>query len=352
MSYSKKIPVYRYFQVRLKKLSQPTVLGSAIALGLLLIGAWQYWSHPEWLRGNNNNTNQLDSANSSTLSPGDIAAIADIDNSSVLNQQLNLPLFSQPLAAPNQKYSATKADNLLETINPQQSVAQIDPTSLPLSNIPSYQQNVYNPFADLTPNISSSNLVALNNNSLSLNPAPNQYSSPNSALTSNPSSNFNGFNPLNPTTNAAPVSALQAALSQLTPSPALITQTPIAIPNQQQTAVNQPQIISPSTINNYNLPATSATAYPNSFPSNDYTYLNRPVIPPSIPNAVPGNPNNFNQPTVQNPNQLNGFNNPGSTPTTVNPGLPPSQLNQSNFSTPGVTSGSENGQNSNIFSNP
>ena len=350
MSYSKKLPVYRYFQVRLRKLKQPTVLGSAIALLLLLIGVWQYWSHPEWLLGNKNNTNQLDSADSSTLSPGDIAALADIDNSSVLNQQLDLPLFSQPLAAPNQKSSTTKPDNLLETINPQQTVAQINPTSLPLSNIPSYQQNIYNPFADLTANTSSSNLVGLNNNSLSINPTPNQYSSPNSALTSNPSSNFNGFNPVNPTTNAAPVSALQAALSQLTPSPALVT--PTAIPNQQQTAVNQPQNIPPSTINNYNLPPTSATAYPNSFPSNDYTYLNRPVIPPSIPNAVPGNPNNFNQPAVQNLNQLNGFNNPGYTSTPVNPGLPPSQLNQSNFSTPGINSGSENGQNQSIFSNP
>ncbi len=344
MSYSKKLPVYRYFQVRLRKFKQPTVLGSAIALLLLLIGVWQYWSHPEWLLGNNNNTNQLD-ANSSTLSPGDLAALADIDNSSVLNQQLNLPLFSRPLAAPNQKSSATKPDNKLETINPQQAVAQIDPTSLPLSNIPSYQQNIYNPFADLTSNISNNNLVGLNNNSLGINPTTNQYSSPTSALTSNLSSNFNGFNPVNPTTNVAPVSALQTALSQLTPSPALVNQTPIAIPNQQQ-------IIPPSTINNYNLPATNATVYPNSFPSNDYTYLNRPIIPPSIPNAVPGNPNNFNQPAVQNPNQLNGFNNPESTPTPVNPGLPPSQLNQSNFSTPGVTSGSENGQNQSIFSNP
>ncbi|MGB3208492.1 MAG: hypothetical protein WBB28_26195 [Crinalium sp.] len=348
MSYSKKLPVYRYFQVRLRKFKQPTVLGSAIALLLLLIGVWQYWNHPEWLLGNNNNTNQLD-ANSSTLSPEDLAALADLDNSSVLNQELNLPLFSQPLAAPNQKSSATKPDNLLETINPQQTIAQIDPTSLPLSNIPS--QNIYNPFADLTANTSSSNLVGLNNNSLSINPTTNQYTSPNSALSSNPSSNFNGFNPLNPTTNAAPVSALQAAISQLTPPPALVTPTPTAIPNQQQTAVNQPQNIPPANINNYNLPPTSATGYPNSFPSNDYTYLNRPVIPPSIPNAVPGNPNNFNQPGVQNPNQLNGFNNPG-TSTPVNPGLPPSQLNQSNFSTPGVTSGSENGQNQSIFSNP
>lgn len=349
MSYSKKLPVYRYFQVRLRKFKQPTVLGSAIALLLLLIGVWQYWSHPEWLLGNNNNTNQLDAADSSTLSPEDLAVLADIDNSSVLNQELNLPLFSQPLAAPNQKSSATKPDSLLEPINPQQAVAQINPTTLQLSNSPSSQQNIYNPFADLT---SNSNIVGLNNNSLSINPTPNQYSSPNSALTSNPSSNFNGFNPLNPTTNAAPVSALQTALSQLTPSPALVTQTPTAIPNQQQTAVNQPQNIPPVNTNNYNIPPTNATGYPNSFPSNDYTYLNRPVIQNSIPNAVPGNPNNFNQPAVQNPNQLNGFNNPGSTPNTVNPGLPPSQLNQSNFSTPGVTSDSENEQNQSIFSNP
>ena len=42
-----------------------------------------------------------------------------------------------------------------------------------------------------------------------------------------------------------------------------------------------------------------------------------------------------------------------SLPTPVNPGLPPSQLNQSNFSTPGgKTPGSENGQNQSIFSNP
>ncbi|HEY9876084.1 MAG TPA: hypothetical protein V6D12_21815 [Candidatus Obscuribacterales bacterium] len=389
MSPLKKLPTsLKYFKARLRTLARPGVLVPAVMLCLLLVGVWEYWTHPEWLSASGSNQDTTNNgAGESTLSQQDSAAIADIDSSPVLQQTLDTPLFTLPTALPNQKTQVPKPESLYEQITRQQATAGTQSTPLAGSDTPKDKAYGSNPFYTPAPTFFNPGSLTNGNTFLGGNPISRPSPSSTTGAITSPVIGSSWLDTVNSNSSAATISPLQAALNQLSianslPSSAT-TQTPPSTLNQSlPNPVNQGQsIIPPSTqpsVNGYSLPQQTppSTAYPNPYPSNPYTYLNQPQQLPSVApvapmtQVAPGNANTFNQPSLpantfgqsalQNPNQTTGLNNPGFNSPQATPGWQPSQLNQSqlnqpqsNLSSPPPTPGSFLNTNPpNYLSNP
>ncbi|MDT9341459.1 hypothetical protein VV11_019320 [Trichodesmium erythraeum 21-75] len=108
MPYPKKLPSsIRYFRARFSHLTKVSVWGPIGVVSLVLLFVWELSMHPEWLTLENDD-NSVSNGNtiSENLSAEEISIISDIDNSSVLIEELksNKKLLINPILS-NQKNS-------------------------------------------------------------------------------------------------------------------------------------------------------------------------------------------------------------------------------------------------------
>ncbi|MCL2930080.1 MAG: hypothetical protein O4751_15080 [Trichodesmium sp. St2_bin6] len=101
MSYPKKLPnSIRYFRARFSHLTKLSVWGPIGVVSLVLLFVWELSMHPEWLTLENDD-NSVSNGNtiSENLSAEEISMISDIDNLSVLIEELkiNKKLLINPL---------------------------------------------------------------------------------------------------------------------------------------------------------------------------------------------------------------------------------------------------------------
>jgi hypothetical protein len=82
-------PALRYQLIRMKALNRPALWGLLAGLGLLVVAGHQYRQHPEWLgQFELDADNSLRSGLDPTLSPEEQAELAEIDNLSLLLNQM------------------------------------------------------------------------------------------------------------------------------------------------------------------------------------------------------------------------------------------------------------------------
>ncbi|MGB3511763.1 MAG: hypothetical protein WBA93_21505 [Microcoleaceae cyanobacterium] len=101
----KKLPnSIRYLKARFSHLTKPLVWGPIGVASLVLLFAWELSVHPEWLIIEDDDDLPLNSNNITELSPEEAAIAADIDNSSVLSEELETykQLKINPLVIPTE----------------------------------------------------------------------------------------------------------------------------------------------------------------------------------------------------------------------------------------------------------
>ncbi|MBD0363060.1 MAG: hypothetical protein ICV55_09870 [Coleofasciculus sp. C3-bin4] len=228
----------RYLKARLQPFGRPAFWASACGLLLLLLFAWEFWENPNWLStlGRNQSDSSANSTDDRQLSSEDLAAIgADIDNSSVLSNEIDLRGDLPILTPPNKKTQTPTSEGFFAQFTRQQAQAdskqeQKSPTLIGTVQQP---QNSTNPFA-------TSAQENLNTNPLSrgvLFPnlaAPTRESSSSTGVaTLGPSVGVNPVNSFNTNRGALPVSPLQEALNRSSANSPTAT-------NQAQIPANPP----------------------------------------------------------------------------------------------------------------
>ena len=108
MPYPKKLPSsIRYFRARFSHLTKVSVWGPIGVVSLVLLFVWELSMHPEWLTLENDD-NSVSNGNtiSENLSAEEISIISDIDNSSVLIEELkiNKKLLINPILSNQKNY--------------------------------------------------------------------------------------------------------------------------------------------------------------------------------------------------------------------------------------------------------
>ena len=112
------LPLFRSILKRLKSLTRPVPLASGVLITILAIFIWDYVRHPEWFgtysqEGDGPN----ESIDLSGLTPEEQAAVADIDNLSVLFNDLGIAPQGDPTIQANQPGEGEGAqDSLFEDI--------------------------------------------------------------------------------------------------------------------------------------------------------------------------------------------------------------------------------------------
>lgn len=407
----------RYLKARFRPLLRPQVWGTVTVLGAIGFGTWAYYNHPEWLALTENqqilapSTTQPGQAD---ISAEDKAIGADIDNLSVLQQDLAIPK-SAPLA-PNSE-TEQREQNLFDEFIKKKEAAQgnksagssaaatsTEQPSIPnpvgiqatdpanksgiFPNLGGIGGGSYNPSAGTVANpIGSLNTPSSSDRNPTQLPVSPLQSALDRATGNNPSiqnPDRTSTNELRstpgstqtPTDNAQQNSSglrQQDPSTRLTPSQETSQASPAPIPGQ----ANAPVSPYTGTAGGYSTypgtgyapanPVPGATGYnvppyTNNNPPNSYTYLNQPQAVPGVPPAAqvnpqvaPGTPSNLGQSPFQNSISGNGYNNPGYNPNYSNPGTPQSsQLQQQpNFSVPRPIPGRYiGGGEINSFSNP
>lgn len=342
MSSPNQSPAYlRYLKARLQPFGRPAFWASACGLLLLLLFAWEFWENPNWLStlGDNQAANSDNSTADRQLSSEDLAAVgADIDNSSVLANEIDLRGDLPILTPPNKKTQTPTSEGFFAQFISQQAQAdskqkQKSPT---LTGTFQQQQNATNPFA-------TSAQENLNTNPLSRGvlfpnlPASIGESSSSTGVTTLGSSvGVNPLNSFNRNRGAVPVSPLQEALNRSTAnSPTANNQAQIpakeptqALPTSAYPTYQGQITYPPATVpgaTGYNASPTTPTA------PQPYTYGVPPQPVTGVPPAVPVMPDKVGQYSPQAPIQTNGVVNPGLNSTPSNPGLQQSQLSQPRF---------------------
>jgi hypothetical protein len=310
---------------------------------LLLLFAWEFWENPNWLStlGGNQAANSDNSTADRQLSSEELAAVgADIDNSSVLANEIDLRGDLPILTPPNKKNQTPTSEGFFAQFIRQQSQADSkQEQKSPTLTGTFQQQNASNPFA-------TSAQENLNTNPLSrgvLFPnlaAPTRESSSSTGVaTVGPVLGVNPVNSFNTNRGALPVSPLQEALnrsaSSAANSPTAANQAQIpanpssqALPTSTYPTSQGPITYPPATVpgaTGYNASPTTPTA------PQPYTYGVPPQPVTGVPPAVPVMPDNVGQYSPQAPIQTNGVANPGLNSTPSNPGLQPSQLSPPRF---------------------
>ena len=117
----------RYLKARFKPLIKPIFLGSAGILGLFFLALWQYFKHPEWLRGSSEQEDiaavspqgsQDNPITSSELTIDELAALAEVDSLSSLFEEVNLNENLIPNALPATKSKSNPSNKFLEKLKP------------------------------------------------------------------------------------------------------------------------------------------------------------------------------------------------------------------------------------------
>jgi len=332
----------RYLKARLQPFGRPAFWASACGLLLLLLFAWEFWENPNWLStlGGNQAANSDNLTADRQLSSEDLAAIgADIDNSSVLSNEIDLR-GDLPILTPPKKKTRTSnsSEGFFAQFTRQQAQAdskqeQKSPTLMGTFQQP---QNSTNPFA-------TSAQENLNTNPLSrgvlfpnLAASTRESSSSTGVATLGPSVGVNPVNSFNTNRGALPVSPLQEALNRSAAnSPTATNQAQIrtnpptqALPTSTYPTSQGQITYPPATVpgaTGYNASPTTPTA------AQPYTYGVPPQPVTGVPPAVPVMPDNVGQYSPQAPIQTNGVANPGLNSTPSNPGLQPSQLSPPRF---------------------
>lgn len=332
----------RYLKARLQPFGRPAFWASACGLLLLLLFAWEFWENPNWLSslGRNQSDNSANSTAERQLSSEDLAAIgADIDNSSVLSNEIDLR-GDLPILTPPKKKTRTSnsSEGFFAQFTRQQAQADSKQEQKSPTLMGTFQQaqNSTNPFA-------TSAQENLNTNPLSrgvlfpnLAASTRESSSSTGVATLGPSVGVNPVNSFNTNRGALPVSPLQEALNRSSAnSPTATNQAQIrtnpptqplptsTYPTSQGQITYPPATVPGAT--GYNASPTTSTA------PQPYTYGVPPQPVTGVPAAIPVRPDNVGQYSPQAPIQTNGVANPGLNSTPSNPGLQPSQLSQPRF---------------------
>jgi hypothetical protein len=335
----------RYLKARLQPFGRPAFWASACGLLLLLLFAWEFWENPNWLStlGRNQSDKSVNSTDERQLSSEDLAAIgADIDNSSVLSNEIDLRGDLPILTPPNKKtQTPNTSEGFFAQFTRQQAQADSKQEQKSPTLIGTFQQpqNATNPFA--TSAQENLNTSPLSRGVLFPNlAAPTRESSSSTAVaTVGPVLGVNPVNSFNTNRGALPVSPLQEALnrsaSSAANSPTAASQAQIpANPSSQalptstyptsQGAITYPPLTVPGATGYNASPMTPTAPQP-------YTYGVPPQPVTGVPPAVPVMPDNVGQYSTQAPIQTNGVPNPGLNSTPSNPGLQPSQLSPPRF---------------------
>ena len=399
-------PRFRYLKARLQPLIKFQVWGTAIVLSLVGFSTWAYFTHPEWfafLQIDQESTPATSTASDANLSDEDKAIGADIDNLSVLQQDLAAGQISiKPDTKPseqqglfdefikNQGNGDPKKSADLSVTNKSPSESSIaNPFGVKAGNILNNGSNLVSPNStsegslNLGSPIPASTLnlpTSLNQNTGALSVSPLQ-----SALDRNASGNISTVQ--NP--SATTISPLQSSVDRLNNSHLSPQNQAADKQGQSTTGLNQTDSTGRLTPSQSISPYNSSTGYPvpvpgqgytstspvsgttgynvppvsNPNPVNSYTYLNQPQTVPQtvqgVPSAVPINPSlpttssNLGQSPLPGGVPVTGYS--GSVNSNVgNTGLQPSQLpSQPNFSVPRPIPGRNiGGGEINSFSNP
>lgn len=387
-------------RAKLRPLIKPQVWGTLTVLSVLGFGTWAYFNHPEWLAltedqqtiGPTNTASEMQP----DISAEDKAIGADIDNLSVLQQELSVS-DSNPIDLNGEN---NQTENLFDEFIKKKESA---PTNTSVSGEKSTASaNITNPLATKAVEpfgkgsiFPSGNWIGVQSHPKTTETSDNALDSTNSANSVNGNSPRSAVNPLqsaldrsnktgnNSTTqnNDPNTSPLQSALDRnSTPSQntnglkqqdSTNNLSPTAIPGQTTTPVSPnygsngystfPQTTAPSSSTVPGATGYNTPAYNNNYTPNSYTYLTQPqtvqtapVPAQTNPSLTPTTPSNLGQSPFQNSISGNGYNNPGYNPSISNPGLPATQVQQpSNFSVPRQIPGQYiGGGQINTFSNP
>jgi len=379
-------PAYlRYLKARLLNFSKPAFWGTAIFLSVLGLVIREYWSNPDaFARKQNSEVTTQKTDNS--LTAEDKAIAADIDNLPVLYNDVEQATGPITILPPNENSKANQGKDLLQTLISKQKSSKntaLNP-SLGISSNSSLSSEK-NPFITQTENLlqfgtqnNNSQLLTTSSQAKEVAENPTQVGigvnqsqkNPSTSISSSPSilppstnqtlSNFNSgtstpSNVLGQTSyNGVPQNLSNNSATAVLSNPAgqtsyngvpqnLSTNSPTFVTNtnfNNVTGYIQPTVpnSSPNSYNNIspvqpfaNQVPTSAVTQPvtSSVPTNTQPYS----APPSYPNI---NPNQITPPT------------PASY-TKPNYGYLRNQLPQSNFSVPGQSTGTVQG---NIYSSP
>jgi len=322
MSYPKKSPnPIRYFLARFSHLKKPLVWGPIGIFSLVILFAWELSVHPEWLTLEDDD-NSISSSNTiaETLSPEEVYIMSDIDNSSVLMEQLKnaQQLQINPLT--------NSQNNLLE-----QPKTEKQETSSRLQNITKSEEYLANPLPKI-------NIYG----GAPTNDLPSTNQLPKTELSTNPL--LRSMNLLDPTNQEEkkekPVNALQNAMDEY-----LRSKSQSQSPSNYRSQTNninlypteiKPRDIRPSPIlniptsnipksqerSNYNPPlppinvtppkpyytdlsgATSQTNNQTNLQGSNY-FPQRQIANPNLPPLIPVVPNSF----ANNQNRVNRVNN-------------------------------------------
>lgn len=213
--------VARYLLARLRPLGRPVFWAPSIALLLLVLFTWEFWSRPEWMSAFGTAPSEIDSS----VSPEDQAIAAEIDS---------LPLLINDIGIAPKPKASTNPTNPASTETPQSST----PTATaPRSTAPTTAPQVP---SLLTPEPSTQGVFGVLSNALT---ARLGLSSATSASAPN-SQNSTSQSVLNFASTPAPLPAnrLQEAIAQLQTQAQTVPASPAPAPIEGTTRVNNPAI--------------------------------------------------------------------------------------------------------------
>jgi hypothetical protein len=379
MSSQKQSPAFfRYLKARLQPLGRPAFWVSAVGMSLVFLVIAKYWNDPEWFSrfGGDGATSPEGAAANSNLSPEELAALANIDSSSILLERFDpataLPTVPLPEADSGQSKDSDESGGP-EGLLSQFSLGKPKSNAIPASNPSNTGQEDSNPFAtsiqelltagsrfgsglstNATPNAlatsplapggvqnSTSGTSALNSPNANRSTSGGSSSANADTRASNPSSSGSeGQSPTNARRQTSPTLTSQGQFPSSYPSNNFSGGSAYNAAGQP----NYPAYPAPGTTG-YGAPPTTTT------PQNSYQYLVPPVPTTGVPAPVPVTPGNFGQTPTQPSGQAGGFNNPNVNPPVGTSQIQPSQLSQPSPS-PQRPIGQFGGGQINTFSNP
>ncbi len=354
-------PAYlRYLKARLWNLGRPAFWGTAIFLSVVGLVIREYWANPDFLsQWQNNNQVAAQKATDSSLSSEDRAIAADIDNLPVLISDSERAIFPARLGTNKEKSQANKSKGLLDDLNSKQQQAVDNAKSNPVGipdSVPALK--VTNPFVVQAENLLQAGTANSSSQLFGVNSSAASSEQPGVAATSS-LLGTRSANQTNKSQNPAPISALQAALSELT------SQKPSSLNGATSTQTNTigqtlpsnslPNQISPNTgLNtNGNAPISPATGYTQptvtNQPLNSYNNfsgtqpLGTSYTQPTVTNQPQNSYTNFsgtqplgtsyNQPTVTNQPQ-NPYGNLNNVQPLPSVGTPTSAVSPGTYAAP------------------
>lgn len=359
MSFHKQSPAFfRYLKARLQPLGRPAFWASSVGMLLVLLFVAKYWNDPEWLSrlGGGDAATPEEVAANANLSPEELAAIADIDSSSILLEQFDpaAALQVEPLPELDSENSQdSDPSQAPEGLLAEFSLGKFDSNSLLGSN-PSpnnsanTEQQSSNPFATSVQNFLMAGARLGGGTSNNQNPSslatallanggildPTSSTRPNAANTNSSTANGNSSVEANTSASNPSSSGGQSPTRTLSQtSPTLNSPGQFSTPNPSTNfsggspynAAGQPNYYptypAPGTTNYGTPPTTTA-------PQNSYQYLVPPPAATGVPAPVPVTPGSFGQTQTQPSGQAGGFNNPNVTPPVGTSQIQPSQVIQ------------------------